>query len=192
MMAKREHRMHHWLWHEVRNNWNRYPRDIQRKIDELGWKPPRPVLDEGGNPDLKNDSGEDFLYMHRQMIADVNAVLSQAKDPNYPRVQGWLMPPPPDDRSYSVPPVWFNPADQDQVPFATLDRIKSDVFYYKRFQFWQKAFTDPVYLRRVSLGALGATIEFTIHNAMHMRWSAFSGSIRPDPLQESGHRPDRW
>jgi hypothetical protein len=41
MMASREHRMHHWLWHEVRNNWHRYPRDIQQKIDELGWKPPR-------------------------------------------------------------------------------------------------------------------------------------------------------
>src|SRR6476469_5489227 len=25
IMAKREHRMHHWLWHEVRNGWNRYP-----------------------------------------------------------------------------------------------------------------------------------------------------------------------
>jgi hypothetical protein len=29
MMAKREHRMHHWLWHEVRNNWHQYPHDIQ-------------------------------------------------------------------------------------------------------------------------------------------------------------------
>ena len=38
MMAKREHRMHHWLWHEVRNNWHLYPRDIQQKIEELGCK----------------------------------------------------------------------------------------------------------------------------------------------------------
>src|SRR3569833_2325751 len=103
MMAKREHRMHHWLWHEVRNNWYQYPRDIQQKIDDLGWKPPRPVLDESGNPNLENDSGEDFFYMHRQMIADVNSTLAQVNDPNYSRVQGWLVPPPPDDGRYPVP-----------------------------------------------------------------------------------------
>src|SRR3954464_2027792 len=62
MMAKSEHRMHHWLWQEVRKNWHRYQRDIQQKIDELGWKPPRPVMDESGNPNTKNDSGEDFFF----------------------------------------------------------------------------------------------------------------------------------
>jgi len=30
-MAKREHRLHHWLWHEVRNSWNSYPADIQKE-----------------------------------------------------------------------------------------------------------------------------------------------------------------
>lgn len=185
-MAKREHRMHHWLWHEVRNNWHLYPRDIQQKIDELGWKPPRPVLDESGNPNLENDSGEDFFYMHRQMIADVNAILTRVGDPNYLQVQGWLVPPPPGDPSYPVPPAWFDPSNQAQVPFSNLERIKSDVFYEKRFRFWQDAFTDPVFLRSVTLGQLGVIIEMTIHNTMHMRWAASSGSSRPDPLQATG------
>lgn len=186
MMASREHRMHHWLWHEVRNNWHQYPRDIQQKIDELGWRPPRPVLDEGGNPNLENDSGEDFLYMHRQMIGDVNATLKQVGDPGYPRVQGWLEVPPPGDASYPVPPAWFDPGGQGQAPFANLERIKSNMFYEKRFRFWQKAFTDPVFLRSVTLGKLGVLIEMTIHNAMHMRWAASTGTVRPDPLQATG------
>jgi len=185
MMATREHRMHHWLWHEVRNNWYRYPRDIQQKIDELGWRPPRPVMDESGNPNPKNDSGEDFLFMHRQMIADVNAILKKVGDPNYPRVQGWLVVPAPDDSFYPVPPAWFDPEGQTQAPFANLQRIKSDIFYEKRFRFWQKTFTDPTYLRSVTLGQLGVMIEMTIHNAMHIRWAASSGSSRPDPLQPS-------
>lgn len=185
MMASREHRMHHWLWHEVRNNWYRYPRDIQQKIDELGWRPPRPVLDESGNPNLENDSGEDFLYMHRQMIGDVNAILKRVGDPNYPRVQGWLEAPSPDDTSYPVPSAWFDPT-AGQAQFANIKRIKSDIFYEKRFRFWQKTFTDPVFLRSVTLGKLGVIIEMTIHNAMHMRWAASTGTVRPDPLQTTG------
>jgi hypothetical protein len=143
-------------------------------------------MDVTGNPDVKSDSGEDFLYMHRQMIGDVNAILSQVGDSNYPRVQGWTIPPAPDDQSYPVPPAWFDPGAQEQTPFASLERTKSDVFYQKRFRFWQRAFTDPTALRGMTLGALGITIEMTIHNAMHMRWSAFPGSIRPDPLQGTG------
>jgi hypothetical protein len=188
MMAKREHRMHHWLWHEVRNNWHQYPSDIQAKIEDLGWRPPRPVQDENGNPDLGNDSGEDFLYMHRQMIADVNAILAQVKDPNYPRVKGWLVVPSLEDPSYPVPPAWFDPESQapNLTPFASLERIKSDIFYQKRFRFWQRTFTDPTFLRSVTLGELGVIIELTIHSAMHMRWAASMGTTRPNPLQVSG------
>ena len=124
--------------------------------------------------------------MHRQMIADVNAILTRVGDPNYLQVQGWLVPPPPDDPSYPVPPAWFDPGNQAQVPFSNLERIKSDVFYEKRFRFWQDAFTDPVFLRSVTLGQLGVVIEMTIHNTMHMRWAAALGSARPDPLQATG------
>ncbi len=51
-----------------------------------------------------NDSGEDFFYMHRQMIVMVNQVLAQVVDPNYPAVQGWPALPPPGDVDYPVPP----------------------------------------------------------------------------------------
>jgi hypothetical protein len=181
MMAKREHRMHHWLWHEVRNSWNLYPKDVQAKLDDLGWRPPRPLMDEVGRPILHNHAGEDFLFMHRQMIADVNAVLTTVADPDYPRVEGWAVPPPPGDPDYPVPTAWFNPRVQDLLPFVRLQRIKSDVYYAKRFMYWQKLFTTPGFLRRVSLGELGVLIELTIHNSMHIRWAGTPGSSLPNP-----------
>src|SRR5688572_26750050 len=71
-MAKREVRYHHYLWHNIRDNWNRLSPDLQQQIRDLGWEPPRPsrTYDANGNSIAitDNDSGEDFLYMHRQMI----------------------------------------------------------------------------------------------------------------------------
>lgn len=192
MMAKREHRMHHWLWHEVRNSWYSYSDDIKKELERLGWKPPRPSMDEQGQPDLKNDSGEDFLYMHRQMIADVNAILADVGDSNYPRVEGWTVSPPPGDPDFPVPPPWFDPLGQG-LPFDRLQRVKSDIAYQKRFLYWQKTFRDPAFLRSVSLGELGVLIELTIHNAMHMRWASTPTANRPDPdPAQSGTISTKW
>lgn len=181
MMAKREHRMHHWLWHEVRNSWHSYSRDVQTKLDNIGWRPPRPLMDEENRPNIRGHAGEDFLYMHRQMLADVNTILAEVGDPNYKRVEGWTVVPPPGDPDYPVPPAWFNPPLQTFLPIARLRRIKSDVYYHKRFVYWQKLFTSPVFLRRVTLGELGVLIELTIHNMMHLRWGSPPGSTFPSP-----------
>ena len=181
MMATREHRLHHWLWHEVRNNWRQYDRDVQAEIRGLGWEPPRPALDVNGRPILTNNAGEDFLYMHRQMIADVNAVLRSVGDPKYPRVRGWLVPPSPDDADYPVPPAWFSPGTQDALPFALLQGVKADIFYQKRMLYWHRLYTNFDWLRGVSLGVLGTLIEQTLHNAMHLRWASNPAAVRPDP-----------
>lgn len=37
---------------------------------------------------------------------------------------------------------------------------------------WDREFKNPAFLSTLSLGALVALLEFTVHNAMHMRWSA--------------------
>src|SRR5262245_54817502 len=108
-MARREQRLHHFLWHEVRNNWLSYPKDVQQAIRDLGWEPPRPARDENGAPLLTNNSGEDFLYMHRQMIKHVNAILGDIGDLGYPRVEGWVTLPPPGDPDFPVSPAWFDP-----------------------------------------------------------------------------------
>jgi len=58
----------------------------QGPIRELRWEPPRPAREGGqdspGPPILDNDSGEDFLYMHRRMIGAVNERLAEVGGPS--------------------------------------------------------------------------------------------------------------
>jgi hypothetical protein len=172
-IAKREHRSRHLLWHGVRNQWLRLrpsaKQEIIREIDPE-WEPPRPALDAQGNVLRDNDSGEDFLYMHRQMIGVVNDILAEVGDPNYPKIEGWERVPPPGDRDYPVPPAW-DPG---------LEEVKSDDYYRDFLAPWEEQYTSEGYLKSVTLGQLGADLEWTIHNAMHMRWAA------PSPV---GYRP---
>lgn len=193
-MASREHRLHHWLWHEVRNSWLSYPEDAQQQIRDLGWEPPRPALDERRRPILDNDAGEDFLYMHKQMLVDVSRMLARIQDPNYPRVLVWTKLPPPGDPDFPVPPPWFDPERGDEIDrrtfFETIQRLKSDIFFEKRLVSWQRLFTDPGFLRDVTLGELGTLIEQTIHAAMHNRWAAPPAGYRPDPGPAEGHTID--
>jgi hypothetical protein len=101
--------------------------------------------------------------MHRQMIAEVNEILAEVGDPQHPRVEGWSSIPDPDDVEYPVPPSFTvprNPQFTESIRSAksqeSLDQIRE----------WETLFTDPAFLRRVTLGRLGAAIEFAIHNRM--------------------------
>jgi len=194
-MARRERRHHHWLWHEVRNGWLSYPADVQQQLRDLGWEPPRPALDERARPILDNDSGEDFLYMHRQMLVDLSRMLARLNDPGYPRVLVWTRLPPPGDPVFPVPPAWFDPergGDEidRQVFFDTIQRLKSDIFYEKKLLWWQRLFTDPAFLRDITLGQLGSLIENSIHAAMHNRWASAPAGARPDPAPAQGDTID--
>jgi hypothetical protein len=95
MMAERQQRWHHYAWHQVRNNWLRYNSETQNKLRNLGWEPPRPARrytsDPNGTPIYDNNSGEDFLYMHRHMIDIVNRKLQEINDPSYQKVEGWKL-----------------------------------------------------------------------------------------------------
>jgi hypothetical protein len=165
-MANREHRMRHLLWHGVRNRWLQLSSSDKQKIRHIdpAWEPPRPARDAADNVLRANDSGEDFLYMHRQMIVAVNDILAGVGDPNYPKVKGWKQVPPPGDRDYPVPPS----------PFPSLEGVKSDDYYNRTLALWERQYKSREYLKSVTLGLLGADLEFTIHNAMHMRWAAVS------------------
>jgi hypothetical protein len=180
MMADRGWRMAHYVWHEVRNMWLLYDEPTRQALRSLGWEPPRPARELGPNnrprPILNNDSGEDFLYMHREMIRAVNERL--AGDINYPRVVGWSSLPAPGDTDYPVPPAW-DTGDADFNDY--LNTVKTDQAFDSQFNPWQTQYTDSNFLKSVSLGELGARIEFTIHNQMHMRFCAEpSTGIRPD------------
>jgi hypothetical protein len=194
-MASREHRLHHWLWHEVRNKWLTYSEEVQGQIRDMGWEPPRPAQDARGRPIVDNDSGEDFFYMHRQMLIDVSRILSRVKDPRYPRVLVWSELPAPGDPEFPVPPAWFDPtrgadALDRRIGFETVQRLKSDIFYHKRLLPWQRMFTDPAFLRGITLGRLGSLIELSSHAAMHMRWASPPAGSRPEPSITEGHTID--
>lgn len=181
MMSQRAHRMHHYLWHGVRNGWLFFNIATQNQVKALGWEPPRPARRPGpeGRPEtiLDNASGEDFLYMHRQMIAAVNTKLAQVADPAYPRVEGWNPIPRPGDQDWPVPPN-YSLGDPDTD--AYIGECQSDAFFNGTMVPWETSYSDAGTLRRMPLGELGARIEFTIHNRMHMRWSAETPEVRPD------------
>jgi hypothetical protein len=171
MLASRDHRLKHYIWHGVRNLWLQMDADQRQAILTLypGWEPPRPALDANQAPMRDNNSGEDFLYMHRQMIAMVNENLAQIADPNYPQVVGWPSLPLPGDPDFPVPDYPGLDADQ-----------KTDAYFHDPMQVWEAQYTSQNYLQSVTLGQLGSDIEMTIHNDMHVRWAA------PTPL---GRRP---
>jgi len=201
--ASRGHRLHHFLWHETRNRWllpeepNGLTDAVKLTLHQLGWEPPRPALNAQGRPMLDNFSGEDFLYMHRQMIGRVNDQLRQIGDPGYPRIEGWREIPAPGDTDYPVPPAWYittiDDAERRRQIVERLQTVKSDDFFHKHFRFWERQFGDPVYLRGMSLGELGARLEFTIHNQLHNRFSAQPFGDRPDPEPNpTGSIPTAW
>lgn len=196
MMASKEHRMWHYLWHGFRNNWERLTQDQQQRVLNVypGWQPPRPALDANGKGMRDNDSGEDFLYMHRIMIMMVNGVLAKEGNPNYPWIQGWKKIPRPWDSDYPVPPVYSSGTGLDDL----LKRLKTNDAFWQIFATGEEQFTDPDYLRSVTLGQLGSDLEWTTHNYIHGRWSAESPiGYRPDflniseePLDEKWNQPE--
>ena len=193
-MADRAHRMHHFLWHEVRNGWLSFSPDERKRIAALGWEPPRPARRTNANgasePVLDNFSGEDFLYMHRNMISDVDRELAKIADKSYPKVEGWPKPPGPADKDWPVPAAYsLGDAGTD----AYIKDCKSKEFYSGEMAQWIQAYTDPATLKRMSLGELGSRLEFTIHNRMHMRWSRKPARVRPDVDPEAAEVIDkRW
>lgn len=179
-MAQRSQRQHHWYFHEIRNNWNWYDPNIQDQLERIGWKPPHPALKKdssnpnGFSPIYDNYSGEDFLFMHREMIKNVNETLKQIQDPNYQKIEGWLHLPPPGDLDYPVSPP--------------LEGVKSNESFTNYFLPLERRFTDPNYLARVDLSRLGAEIEFSIHNSIHMRWATVPDmGIRADEGDDPLH-----
>ena len=170
MLADERHRMHHHLWHFVRNrdNWYRLSTEDRDALTNEGWAAPR--FDE------EPGSGIDFLGMHRQMIAMTDSALAGANDPNWPRVIAWdPIPWTDDDSEWSVPtwqetaPPWAS--EQQWQTFTDLAigaRSQSQVATMRRLA---ERFRDPSFLNTISLDELGIAMEWSIHGWMHMRWS---------------------
>src|SRR5579885_1498038 len=55
-----------------------------------------------------------------------------------------------------------------------------------------KTYTDPAFLRGVSLGTLGALIHSTVHDTFRHRWAAAPGGRRPEPGIDVTEIPVEW
>ena len=191
MLASRSHRLKHTVWHTIRGVWNDTWMDegSKTKIRELGWGLDRPPFTKEGNLDLSNGAGEDFLFMHRKMIAMVRDEYDSQK---VPYIESWKILPRPNaqqfsyseqedpanpgnkiyrlnilDSGFMVPPA--QPEDGDGLKF-----LKSPDYFRLVMAQLESLFTRQRHLSGLSLGALGNLLEFTIHNQMHMRWSSIS------------------
>ncbi|MBY3095656.1 hypothetical protein HFO72_33545 [Rhizobium laguerreae] len=172
--ADRVHRLHHAVWHGLRNSWDIIPDDRKQQIRHLNWEPPRVARDlsKGSlkRPYVSNGSGEDFLFMHRQMVDHYRMLVRQAGQTPVE----WITLPEPGASDHLVtgdivPPAWETP---EAPNFSRrLQSLKSDQFYWTRLRWWDQQYKDPSYLRTLTLGEFGALMEFSVHNDMHMRWS---------------------
>jgi len=189
-MAERARRMHYSLWVEVRDNWITYPKDLQNELRKAGWEPPRPA-NVPHKPLESDDAGEDYLFMHRETIKYANKILTAAGDPNYRRIEGWLELPPPNDADYPVPPPWFDPAEFPVI-VRFIERSKADIVYEKYLKPWAEMFSEPGFLKQISLGTLGSMIQSTVHDTVKRRWSAVPGGRRPELGPTVETIPTQW
>src|SRR5687768_2208634 len=176
MLASRRHRLQHAVWHTVRGQWhalNAVP-GVAQQLDSRGWWPSRPPFRPDRTLDLENGAGEDFLFMHRVMIAMLREVYAKAgatppagraaipaaavpQTVYVPSTEAGETPHvfAPDASGFMVPP----PARDDDT-----DRMfKSPSFLSGLMRPLSGLFRSPRLLSAMTLGQLGNLLEFTIH-----------------------------
>jgi hypothetical protein len=199
MLASRRHRLQHAVWHTVRLLWHPlagHP-DVVREIDRRGWWPARPPFHPDNTLDLEAGAGEDFLFMHRAMIAMFREVYAAA---GVAPPSGWTALPP-----AAVPQTVYVPATDGEsrhvldpsasgsmVPPPQRDRdndrmVKSPAFLGGVMRPLSALFRSPRALSALTLGQLGNLLEWTIHGWMHVRWTHTTyDPATGDPIGRSG------
>ena len=201
MVATKSHRLKHAVWHTLRGImngvviWHNLDEPSKTKIRELGWGLDRPPFTREGALDLSNGAGEDFLFMHRKMIAMVR---NEYKSQGIPYIETWkkLRLPQPDAQQFAYSEqddplnpgkkiYRFNSLDSGKMvlPWQSIEGdqikfLKTPDFFRTVMARLSSIFDNPRYLNALSLGALGSLLEFTIHGWMHNRWSSVLGLLR--------------
>lgn len=199
MLASKSHRLIHAVWHtiRVRGIWYRLNDESKTKILNLGWGLDRPPFNQNGELNLSNGAGEDFLFMHRKMIAMVRDKYSSQ---GVPYMESWKSlpqssaeqffyseqddPQNPGKKIYRlnmlesgnmVPPAYRIPSENEAADLRDLKFLKflkSPDYFNNVMLRLERIFKNKTFLATISLGALGNLLEFEIHNQMHMRWSS--------------------
>ena len=82
VMKERSHRLHHALWHAVRGGLDKNQATDVKKAFGPSWvefHPLCPSPQQDADKESYNPAGEDFLYMHREMIGMLRKKLIEAK-----------------------------------------------------------------------------------------------------------------
>jgi hypothetical protein len=184
VIAARSHRLQHALWHATRSGLT----DDEKthvigafgpswgEVHDLCPEPTADPSDHGYNP-----AGEDFLFMHRQMVTMLRA---QFIANHLPCISGWTHVP--------TTTEWALPDSDTSGP-------KSDAAL-AQLTTWDSTFQNPKWLKSISLSQLGWALEFTIHNNLHMRYATtnppagFPGVAQTGgaPIPYDGNFPADW
>jgi len=202
MLASKSHRLVHAIWHTIRLYqiwWQILNENDKQNIRDLNWGLDRHPFTAGGALDLSNGAGEDFLFMHRKMIAMLK---DKYKSQGVPFIESWKTLPVPSaqqfsyseqedpqnpgkkiyrfnplESGYMIPPAYFisngpESEREDVEDLKSLKFLKSSSYFASIMRYLERQFKDCRKLSSFSLGELGNLIEFVIHNQMHMRWSS--------------------
>ena len=184
--GQRAHRLAHYMWHASRNSYARptTTAEDRRNIDQMRWAPPRPILyGQDGQTDFErtaaSGAGEDFLYMHRKMVEHLRAALEAEGLRMY---ASWKMIPGPQDPEFPLRVSSFETSDQSDEGYHRIARLEQNYQSQSIGNF-------------STLSQLGTYLEMTVHNALHMRWSAPLSGARPvqdDPVIRSAVTMANW
>tara|TARA_Y100001958_G_C21245721_1_gene575591 strand:+ start:701 stop:1765 length:1065 start_codon:yes stop_codon:yes gene_type:complete len=181
MLSSKEHRDWHYYWHSIRRelsfDLNNLPPSIGRlnELVDSGWIKMKEKKDQYSRQDfaqfIKDHSsggllaGEDFLFMHRQMIKMVQVELAARGDsciaPWYELPNSVL------DSEWAVPRAVYLKEKGKDISYEQneLDNILS----------MSEQLRDVGYLSRTSLNDLGVDIENMIHGKLHILYAAPNG-----------------
>lgn len=193
-LSDRKFRYKHYLWHNIRDNWLFFTPATQQQLTALGWGAPRPARNRDASGNIiamtDNNSGEDFLYMHRQMMRKVNEIIALNNETQGP-VTGWKTVPGPTDLDFPVPANFIIPGNPSAT--ASTNSIKTASHYTNTMKPYENYFKDPNQLRQMTLGQLGSRLENTMHAWMHIRWCGQSlYGYRPGSLTTIPQVDIKW
>lgn len=155
IVGGRGHRLLHALWHATRAGLS--AQESKQAVHAFGtdWTaehkycPPPTTSADAAN---YNPVGEDFLFMHREMIEMIRAGMISK---NLQCIKPWLKVPTLQD--------WPLPDNDTSGPKSAAA--------LKQLQTWDAQMQNQNWLRSVSLSQLGMALEITTHNNLHMRYS---------------------
>ena len=158
LMGTADHRMWHFLWHGIRNSWDRMtPAQQAQIVAAFGADWRRKPNDA--------DTGEEFLHMHRMMLGMLN---SAAKSANYTLYPTGVKA----DNLSVFNDVWTSPgvfssqgAADKKFPFPDgTTRVDENL------RAWDIEAKSAAKLA-LPLGEYGTWLEQSLHNRMHMMWA---------------------